>query len=1214
MDLQLYQQVLHAVQTSHSPLAPPSDRQAAYAFCENFKNRSDCALYALKMYRSPRGSDTLERHTCQHFALHVLEHHVLTNWRTLPVEEQQNMRTELVDLLLREPQSDDADDPVFLREKKVSLVAQVAKRQFPQRWPELMPELLQLWQTGNYRQVEFVLLLLRSLAEDCVSSSFNTSIPPARRKEILQGLNVCLPQLFPVVYHELEKQFAIYKSTVATAMQQKRSQRVLHAAMAMLREFLEWMPLERPVDSSTNFIVVAVLLLEDKEFRVDGAECLEAYMTRGFGKENRALMLPSITLILEKIEAFGLTLLEPDVEENLRFHKKINNLLITCGTCQLDVLLLENPGDIEVTLLRRFLTLLCRLFAHPSLLVTEAQILLWLTILKNPRILQYGQPFLPEILSQLRHVSFDKYFKLSSPEREPSGSQELACQCSIIEFDDHREYVAFYGNFRGRLYALLRVLVQFNPTIVLQSLQERLVAVLTHYAAGTDHLKSPHGFCSDLSITYLYHEGMTSLLDCILKQLPAQALTNSINQQIIQQMVQAILSYASPDPLLKFRQLLVLASFATYYALDTSTLTSVFDLLFANINYVMPDEEVHGQMSSSTLNVRRRALSSLVSICQAIPAHILPVLPVLCAKAQELFAADRVTDTEGVMLYEMLVLVSNSMETQDERVQFIQLIVQDPLTQWTSPDMTALVSSPETIVVAIEAANTDEKAKKLLGMVLKSLTTLYSIAKRAGATFSSKKIHATDAFEGAWPHVLPNLLALVRSLHGLHRPAIKDQILKSSTACWVLSVSMDEVAQLLGGKNELEDHQVAQLPVASKWSKWHKNVRDIAYHLLGVAVGRSHFYQNSQVLSVLENSLLSDLDLMEHRHLKGALAYVFLPLLKKCPTELYASLLDPVLTTLLTHFAQRAKSMFNPATEGTTRWSALIVGVDNAKQEVAREKMVMELTRQVMDFLEYAVDPKTVIGVDTDHPKHVTKPADAYQRDYMLIHSATLPLAIGAVVMEVIRWKDTLSCRKAVLLGDILVNVLHENTRYHLLLGRDLFTAALEGILKEHIGHVKDDGLKWEIINLLRNIYCRLTLGLSPVEECIGIDPCHQPLRPTSSLCSIPRELLLSLPNVTLGEIEALETLLREKHSVKTQKNAFKELLEVPILAIRSQQPLVSGSALPATGNALKKTSIVGKGIADLPEPLQLSSKDDSKRKMWKEAQNLALDTQFLFQ
>ncbi|KAG7395215.1 hypothetical protein PHYBOEH_004122 [Phytophthora boehmeriae] len=271
--------------------------------------------------------------------------------------------------------------------------------------------------------------------------------------------------------------------------------------------------------------------------------------------------------------------------------------------------------------------------------------------------------------------------------------------------------------------------------------------------------------------------------------------------------------------------------------------------------------------------------------------------------------------------------------------------------------------------------------------------------------------------------------------------------------------------------------------------------------------------------------------------------------------------------------------------------------------------MVMELTRQVIDFIEYAIDPKTVVGSDTDNPKHVTSPEDAYLRDYILLQSPTLPFAIGAIVVKVICWKDTLSCRKAVLLGDKLVNALNADAKFHSLLGRDIFSAALQGILREHVGHVKEDGLKWEIINLARNIYCRLTLGLTPVEECKGIDPCNQPPRPASLLCTAPREILLSLPDVTPPQVDALDTLLREKHSMKTQKNAFKELLELPILVIRREEALASGSTSPVS-SILGGTS---KKIFDLPEKLVIPGKEFEAQVKWHQVHNSNLDTQSLF-
>ncbi|KAI9895594.1 hypothetical protein PsorP6_018728 [Peronosclerospora sorghi] len=94
-------------------------------------------------------------------ALHVMEHHVLTQWDALSGEVQKTMRRELLDLLLRARQA--SDEPVFVREKKAALLEQLDKRQFPQRYPELLPDLLHVLQRGSSDHVELVLLILRLL-------------------------------------------------------------------------------------------------------------------------------------------------------------------------------------------------------------------------------------------------------------------------------------------------------------------------------------------------------------------------------------------------------------------------------------------------------------------------------------------------------------------------------------------------------------------------------------------------------------------------------------------------------------------------------------------------------------------------------------------------------------------------------------------------------------------------------------------------------------------------------------------------------------------------------------------------------------------------------------------------------------------------------------------------------------------------------------------
>ncbi|KAI9921365.1 hypothetical protein PsorP6_001323 [Peronosclerospora sorghi] len=96
--------------------------------------------------------------------------------------------------------------------------------------------------------------------------------------------------------------------------------------------------------------------------------------------------------------------LEPDLSASLCFHKKIIDLLIAWGTCQLDALLIETPSEKYMALLGSISRNLCKLFAHPSIIASEAQIVLWLSVLKNKMIIPRGKPFVTDILEQLRQL------------------------------------------------------------------------------------------------------------------------------------------------------------------------------------------------------------------------------------------------------------------------------------------------------------------------------------------------------------------------------------------------------------------------------------------------------------------------------------------------------------------------------------------------------------------------------------------------------------------------------------------------------------------------------------------------------------------------------------------------------------------------------------------------------------------------------------------
>ena len=145
-------------------------------------------------------------------------------------------------------------------------------------------------------------------------------------------------------------------------------------------------------------------------------------------------------------------------------------------------------------------------------------------------------------------------------------------------------------------------------------------------------------------------------------------------------------------------------------------------------------------------------------------------------------------------------------------------IVAPSLEEWVSPSTEAMVCTPSALLEAMaldvpRAAQDDEVVRRVhkgVNKVANTLNTLHSISRRihetnratpgsAAAASGGAGVGAglgpgagaaaavagaaglgegvTNPFAPAWPHLLPNLVRLVESLHGIWAPPLRDQLL-----------------------------------------------------------------------------------------------------------------------------------------------------------------------------------------------------------------------------------------------------------------------------------------------------------------------------------------------------------------------------------------------------------------------------------------------------
>jgi hypothetical protein len=126
--------------------------------------------------------------------------------------------------------------PINIFKRLAKLIVEIAKREFPQQWPNFFEEIVEMhWadnvvskskvsSSSSYRMCinyvatfQICLMVFQFLAEDCVDADFNSSLPLKRRDEIIAGMQEGMQPLLTFTYNWLFDILNIYSSSGAGA-------------------------------------------------------------------------------------------------------------------------------------------------------------------------------------------------------------------------------------------------------------------------------------------------------------------------------------------------------------------------------------------------------------------------------------------------------------------------------------------------------------------------------------------------------------------------------------------------------------------------------------------------------------------------------------------------------------------------------------------------------------------------------------------------------------------------------------------------------------------------------------------------------------------------------------------------------------------------------------------------------------------------------------
>ncbi|KAL6061978.1 hypothetical protein QOT17_012547 [Balamuthia mandrillaris] len=1034
MDDKIYDTLIKAVRTIHSAKATAEQRRLAQLYCEEFKcKQENLSIYGFALAMKHNAEEV------RFFGLHLVEHVIRQRWAGMSSEDKLLMKKNTLEYLAKGTKAL-AEEKPFIKEKAVSLVIDIALREWPQHWSDLLDLLVKIAGLGDV-QLELILIALRNLCDEI--HLFDLRLTDKRKHALAKGLKDALPDVLTFFNKFLETQFTVYKQAQQQSEQGgaqaedtlRKSKHLVATALTTLLSFCEWLDIDNVV--SYNFGTIFCSLLMEPDFRMLSCQCLLALKLKS--GQRQAYLFP-----FEFMDTISAAMaVKKDDEEDNEFRRKMGEFLDSLGQAHLDSENTDIPPKYDL-----YLQIMLAVSNYECLQVAQYGFKFWVRFLQNPTM--KNQAAFIQLIPQLLMTCGNKIDKLpfeltEEQERlvEQMGEQSLLAAMEFLnnEFEDINDYHVFLGAFRSRLLLVLQELVVLQPEMSLQYIVERLA----HIVQKIDEQGASENF-----VLSMHLEGAITFLECVNRHISERMLKEN-NQFVgyVEQALKILFEFNTTQPQLLEYQLKGLRSFTTYYSLKPDSLHFILGKALNLAMFRAPSEanaEDMKDFSASTVSARRQACCCVIHVCKETPHLLLPFFDKFGEMVMQM--QSQVFDTERILLNEALVAVSNAMNDFEQQSLFITRLLEEPLQEWQSEVLSSCISEPESLVnflgisqaqfEAVKQGETTispdhEKAIRRMCYIIQMFNV---VAKRAKPT---EQRGQTPQHPLA-PHlkkILPNLLTFMRSLHALWAPNIRATI---PEACQrVFEPEQDEIVELLGkpAAKKVEGQSPFYYQMKAVQSRV-ALMRRTSYELLGkLAFLGEQFYGLPSLTDLLINSVFAHIEHIENRHLALLLQLFIPPFIKNCPQQYWQSLLTTLLPPIFTFIGTRL-------TEG---WNALLSHQPSQQQsgsatrttteaEILEDKTLRDLSRKFTSWLWAR------IRVEKGKPD----PLNSVTSIAFLFSSPEIATPVVGLLICCLSWPDSAASRQAVNTCLILVPYLLQHEAFSQLIGKEMTVSILQAL------------------------------------------------------------------------------------------------------------------------------------------------------------------------
>lgn len=234
---------------------------------------------------------------------------------------------------------------------------------------------------------------------------------------------------------------------------------------------------------------------------------------------------------------------------------------------------------------------------------------------------------------------------------------------------------------------------------------------------------------------------------------------------------------------------------------------------------------------------------------------------------------------------------------------------------------------------------------------------------------SLEALAEVNPFVPIWGRILPNLLQLLRVLHGMWATDVRATLAAHPEARHLLSLNDDEVHSRVkaGGQRPPQLSSSQAVAPVRRWPLWLNQIRQSAYQLLEKACHHKVMYYNTEALLAMRETVVEALPLMDHRHVPWFTKSFVEPYLINCPFPLFASHLPPILAPYMHHMLLRCSVTWNGLPPNTTTdnnnaaalahlvdGGTFVLGDGLSKEdyETILDKLRREVTRSYVEMLQ----------------------------------------------------------------------------------------------------------------------------------------------------------------------------------------------------------------------------------------------------------------------